>query len=132
MRILSKIKIKDNIVLKNQTFLEVDINDISKIEDIIIELKILYEDYWKSINQVNTSIKLPLTIMVSNSDNLKISNFEKILNGNNLIYDFYITKLSKEFINYQIIFNGTVDSFLKSMNENNFNFNTQNKIWILK
>ena len=69
---------------------------------------------------------------MNNTDNLKISNFEKILNETDLIYDFYISKFDKDFIYYQIIFNGTPNNFLKSMNENNYNFDTQNKIWILK
>jgi hypothetical protein len=132
VRILSRIEIKDNVVLKNQSFFDIDLNDEKQVNSIINDLKIIYEDYWKNFNQINTSIKLPLSIKINNSDNLKISNFEKILSETDLIYDFFITKLDKEFIYYQIIFNGTLDNFLKSMNENDYNFNTQNKMWILK
>ena len=132
VRILSRININENTVLKNQTFSDLDINDSNQIKGIIIDLKVIYEDYWKKLNQVNTSIKLPLNIKIDSSDNSKISNFEEILNNHDLIYDFFITKLDKEYINYQIIFNGTVDTFLKSMNRNKLNFDTQNKVWILK
>ena len=95
-------------------------------------MKIVYEDYWKNLNQINTSIKLPLKVKIKNLDSIKISNFEKILRTSDLIYDFYITKFDKDFTYYQILFNGTPNSFLKTMNKNNFNFDTQNKTWILK
>ncbi len=131
-RALSKINIQKNIVLKNQSFSNLDINNDQQIETIIKELKIIYEDFWKVSNQINTSIKLPLDIKLKNNDNLKISKFEKKLSEIDLIYDFFITKFDKEFIYYQVIFNGTSDFFLKTMNEKNYKFNTQNKIWLLK
>ena len=65
-------------------------------------------------------------------DNYKVSEFEKKLKQIDLIYDFFITKFNKDNIFYEIIFNGTTNSFLKTMEENEFFFNTQNKIWILK
>ena len=84
------------------------------------------------MNQINTSIKLPITVKASNLDNLKISNFEKILNQTDLIYNFSISKFDRDFIYYQIIFNGTPNIFLKTMGENELFFNTQNKIWNLE
>ena len=95
-------------------------------------MKILYEDYWKSYNQINTSIKLSLNIKVDSSESFKISNFEKILNETDLIYNFFISKFDKNFTYYKIIYNGTPNNFIDSMIENNFKLNTQNKIWILE
>ena len=132
LRILSKINIQKNVILKNQTFLDIDINDNAQISEIIPKLKTIYEDYWKTTNEINTSIKLPLTIKVDNNNNLKIKKFEKILNETDLIYDFIIQKFNKDFIYYQIIFNGTPDIFLETMSDENYVFDTQNKIWHLK
>ena len=92
----------------------------------------IYEDYWKASNQINTSIKLNLDIKINNSNYLKISKFEKILNETDLIYSYFISKFDQNFTEYKIIYNGTPDTFLKSMNDNNYSFDTQNKIWILK
>ena len=102
------------------------------IKSIIKTLKNEYEDYWKLTNQINTSLKYPLKIKVQNIDNNKISKFEEILINEDLIYDFYISKFDKDFSYYNIIYNGTPNIFIKSMNENNFNLNTQNKIWLLE
>ena len=132
VRILSRISIQDNSILKNQSFSKIDIYDDNNVNLIIDSLKISYEDYWKNYNQINTSIKLVLNIRIDSDKNNKISNFEKILDKNDLVYDFFISKFNKEFIYYQITFNGTPNNFLKSMSEKNYNFDTQNKIWLLK
>ena len=132
LRVLSKITLKNNIVIKNQSFLNVDLQNEENIKKIIYDLKTIYEDYWKNSNLINTSIKLTLNIQVSNKDNKKISNFEKKLNDSSLIYDHFISKFDKDFVYYRIIYNGTPNNFLKSMSDVGYNFNTQNKFWILR
>ena len=47
VRVLSKISIKNNLKLKNQTFKNIDINDQKQLQKIDNELKIIYEDNWK-------------------------------------------------------------------------------------
>ena len=132
IRALSKIKIKDNIFLKNQLFENIDIENQEQTKILIKNLKLMYEDYWKNNNQVNTSIKLMLNIKVNNLMYNKISQFEKILNETDLIYNFVISKFDNDFIYFKVIYNGTPSTFLKSMSDNNFNFDTQEKIWLLK
>ena len=132
IRILSRITNKKDVLIKNQSFSNLDLDDNTQINIIIDELKLIYEDYWKASNQINTSIKLNLDIKVNNSNYLKILNFEKILNETDLIYSYFISKFDQNFTEYRIIFNGTPDTFLKSMNDNNYSFDTQSKIWILK
>ncbi|MDC3155423.1 hypothetical protein OA519_00445 [Candidatus Pelagibacter sp.] len=132
LRILSKITVKDKVVLMNQSFSNIDINNSDQLSTIIKSLKIMYEDYWKNFNQINTSIKLPIYIKVKGSDNSNVSRLENTLDEVNLIYDYFISKFDKDFIFYQIIYNGKPDIFLESMEKRNFNFNTQNKTWVLK
>ena len=132
VRILSRLSMNDEVILKNLTFSKIDIENDQDTKNVIKNLKIVYEDYWKNLNQINTSIKLPLKVKIKNLDSIKISNFEKILRTSDLIYDFYITKFDKDFTYYQILFNGTPNSFLKTMKKNNLDFDTQNKTWILK
>ena len=71
-------------------------------------------------------------IKVNGTDITRSSNFEKTLNETSLVYDHFIMKFDKDFVYYQITFNGTPDNFLKSMQNKNFTFDTQNKTWILK
>ena len=132
VRILSRISINDDTILKNLTFSKIDINSTKDIKNIIENLKVVYEDHWKNLNQINTSIKLQLKVKIKSLDNLKISNFERALKTTDLIYDFSIIKFDQDFVYYQIIFNGTPNNFLKTMIKNDFNFDTQNKVWTLK
>jgi len=131
VRVLSRITNKEKTILKNQSFSNLNLNIESDINSLTNDLKLVYEDYWKSLNQINTSIKLNLNIKIIN-DNNKISSFEKTLGKTDLVYNYYISKFDKEFTYYKIIFNGTPDTFLKNMNEVNYNFNTNNRIWTLK
>ena len=132
VRVLSRIKIEDDTNIKNQSFSNIDLNENEQSIKIINDLKVIYEDYWKEMNQINTSIKLPISIKASNFDKSKIINFEKVLDKTELIYKYTISKFDRDFIYYQIIFNGSPNIFLKTMGENKLFFNTQNKIWILK
>ena len=98
----------------------------------IKDLKVIYEDYWKNFNMINTSIKLPINIKIQSLEFGKISDFEKKLKETDLVYDFFIYKIDKNFVYYKVIFNGTATVFLKTMGGNKYNFDTQNKLWILK
>ena len=107
-------------------------NNQKEIEYFVDELKIIYEDLWKKQNEINTSIKLPLVIKINNQ-NLKISlKIENILREIDLISYYSIKNFDKNYIYYEIIFNGTPQNFIKIMNDRNYNFDTQNKIWVLK
>ena len=66
---MSRITYNDNVVIKNKSFTSKDLNDKDQVNKIIDELKLDYEDHWKKINQINTSIKLLLNIKISNKNN---------------------------------------------------------------
>ena len=132
IRILSRITVNDKVILKNQSFLNINIENDENSVDLINDLKIIYEDYWKNLNQINTSIKLPLSIKVNNLNNNQIMKFEKTLAKADLVYDFFISKIDKDFVYYKVIFNGTPNVFLKKMILMDYNFDTQNSTWILK
>ena len=129
LRVLTRISYNKNVVLKNQSFSQKNISDIDQIEELIRVLKTAYEDHWKKINQINTSIKLSLNIKIENQASNIVSDFEKDLGNLDLIHDYFITKFNKDFTFYRVIFNGTPSIFLKIMKEKNYNFDTQNKIW---
>ena len=132
VRILSRITLDGNISLKNQSFSKINFNNNDDIDVIINELKIIYEDYWKTYNQINTSIKLTLNIKANNKYNDKISDFEKTLKNTDLIYEFLISKFDKDFTYFQVIFNGTPSIFLETMSDKDYSFDTQKKVWTVK
>ncbi len=130
-KILSKINIKDQKIIKNNSFSDFDYKNEDEIKILIKQLKIIYEDLWKDYNQINTSIKFPIIVKVNNKRLDVSSKFEKVLNEIDLIGKFSINKFDKDFIYYKILFNGTPKNFLSIMENQNYSFDTQKKIWIL-
>ena len=129
LRVLSKIKLSDKMVLDNRKFK--DFTDKSSF-NIINKLKLIYEDYWKKENQINTSIKLPISIAINVSDEEKIEDFEKTINKFDLVSSFNVSKIDNINIYYKVIFNGTPQAFIIGMQSSGFDLDIKNKIWILK
>jgi hypothetical protein len=132
IRVLNKINFNNEIDLKNLRFKDITLKDEKEINEFTKNLKDIFENYWKSKNEINTSVKLNFTISIDNKDASKVSKFEKILSNMDLVYDFYIFKFNNKNNIYNIVFNGSPDSFLKIMKKKNYEFNTQNQIWSLK
>ena len=128
---MSRISDGDGTVLRNETFSQIKFNNERDIENLIVSLKTIYEDYWKTSNQINTSIRLVINIKIDSKNNLKILRFEKTLEENDLVYDYFVSKFNKDFTFYQIIFNSSPNIFLKDMEEKGYKFDTQNRIWML-
>ena len=132
VRVLNKIHFNEKMNLKNLSFKNINLNENKEIEKFSEILKSIFEDYWKSKNEINTSIKLPLTISVDNSNSLEVSRLESQLTNIDLIYDFNIYKFNNKNNIYKIIFNGSPDHFLKIMRDKDYEFDTQNQIWKIK
>ena len=77
-------------------------------------------------------IKLPLFIKIDSKKFNTSLEFENILKKIDLINEFSIKKINKDFIYYEVIFNGTTKNFINIMSQKNYKFDTQKKIWILK
>ena len=132
LKVHSKIKFKETFRVDNQNFKKIDLNDEKSFQIILDQLKISYEDYWKKNNEINTSIKLPITVSINSKEYNKIEKLENVLNNIDLISDFYILKFDNNDIFFKIIFNGSPKTFLGYMSENNFDLNIQNNIWKIK
>ena len=129
LRVLSKIKLSDKMVLDNRVFNDFTNKSLFKIID---ELKVIYEDYWKKENQINTSIRLPLTIAINVLDEQLIGDFEKKIKESDLVSSFNVSKIDNINIYYKVIFNGTPQAFILGMQRSGYDLDTKNKIWILK
>ncbi len=132
VRILTKIYNDKNEIIKNNSFKNINIDNESDLNLLIINLKNIFEDTWKKINEINTSIKVPITIKIKNDDLKKSNNFELFLNEIDLVSDYSIQKFNKEFVFYEVLFNGTVQNFIHIMKNKKYNLNTQKKIWIIE
>src|SRR6056300_1465240 len=132
IKILSKIIVKNEKFIESNSFNNINLKDEIELKKLIKELKIIYEDFWKQQNLINTSVKLPISIQLDSKNYDLSSTFEQALDETDLIGNFSIISFNKDFIVYELIFNGTPKNFISIMKEKNFNFDTQNKVWILK
>ncbi len=132
VRILTKIYNGKKEIIKNDTFKNINIDNETDLNLLIENLKNLFEDTWKKLNEINTSIKVPITIKIKNDDLKKSNNFELFLNEIDMVSDYSIEKFDKEFIFYEVLFNGTVQNFINIMKNKKYNLNTQKKVWMIE
>ena len=132
IKVLNKINFNQQENFKNISFQNLNIDNDQEANKLVESLKIIYENYWKSENEINTSVKISLTVSINNNDNSKISKFEEILNDMDLVYDFSIYKFDNKDSFYKIIFNGSPEHFIKIMKNKNYKLDIQNQIWIIK
>jgi len=132
IRTLSKINLNDNLKLQNKNYAKVDIVNDYDFSNIVKSLKQIYEDQWKKNNEINTSIKLPITISINSKKTKRIIELERELDSIDLVSGFYILNFNSESIHYKVTYNGTPNIFLNDMRKKNFELEMKNNIWTIK
>ncbi len=129
LRVFSKIKFEKNKLLLNKTYNLNNIQIENKANDIINNIKDSFEDKWKSVNKINTSIKIPIKVSIE-SNNTKLSQeLEKKFSSIDLIYKYKIESFNNKKIIYKIIFNGNPNKLLDIMSFYNFKIDASGEIW---
>jgi hypothetical protein len=132
VKILSKINLKNSLKINNQKYSKINLTNEQDFNMILDNLKNFYEDAWKKNNEINTSIKLPLTISIKSTDYKKIMYLEETLSGIDLISNFYILNFNNKFTQYRIIYNGSPKTFFNNMNNKYFDLEIENNVWTVK
>ena len=132
LKVLSKIKLDDDLKIVNNNFQKINLENETSRKNFIYKLKDVYEDNWKKLNIINTSIKLPVTISLSSTDRNKIKLFENLINNLDLISDFYILSFNNEKIFYKIIYNGAPTKLLMAIKKSGFKVENDNHSWNVK
>ena len=127
--VLSKIKLNQSYKINSKKFETIDLLKEEDVDLILHSLKTIYEDYWKNINQINTSIKLPLTISIDAKQHEKIQIFENGLNELDLVSNFEILRVNNKNIYFKIIYNGSPKKFINEIKMKDIEIDTQNQIW---
>ena len=132
IKILSKIQLNDYLKIETQTFKNENIANDENIVDILKTLKEIYENHWKDINKINTSIKLPLTISLTANNYKKILHFEKVLDDLDLLFSYEVLSFNNKKIYYKLIYNGSPNRFLSDLELRNITVDTQDQEWKIK
>jgi len=129
LKILSKVNLNNNFLISNTAFSDVNYDEQKSLENVIKILKTNYENQWKKINQINTSIRLPLTLSLNSKNYELIIKFEKHLAKLDLVSNYYIDNFSSEITIYKIIYNSTPDKFIQEIENEGLKLDTSYKIW---
>ena len=129
LQIFSKISFSNSNFKFNLDQKNINYEDNKLLDQIILNLKNLYEDKWKLINKINTSISIPIKISVKNSNFIISEKLENILNQSDFVYEYKIEKISSEDIIYKITYNNNPEKFLNTLKVNDININSSSNIW---
>ncbi len=132
LRFFPKIKLDKKNILMNKIYNDIDIDNEESVNNLILDIKEHYEDRWKSINKLNTSIELPIRVLLDSKDIELSTKLEKVLLKLDLVSDFKIEKFNNEKIIYKIIFNSSPQKFLENMLLFDFKIDSSSGIWKLK
>ena len=132
IKILSKIDLNNSLKIDNKIYSKINLQNEIETEKLILDLKNIYEDMWKKNNEINTSIKLPITISVNSKNYKKIIEVENALENIDLISEFYILKFDNQNILFKIIYNGSPKLFLNNMSKQNLDLNISDNVWSVK
>ena len=132
VRTLSKVNLNNTLKIQNKNYSKIDIINEDNFSNIVKSLKQFYEDQWKKNNEINTSIKLPITISINSKKIKKIIELERALDRIDLVSDFSVLNFNSESIQYKITYNGTPNIFLNDMRKKNLELEMKNNMWTLK
>ena len=102
-----------------------------KLQELINLMKIRYDDEWKKINLINTSIKLNIQLDLDSKNILLINKIEKILSNIDLIEKYHISYFNNQITRYLILSNSTPDKLLKEFEKYNVIISSQNNVWTI-
>ena len=123
---LMKINLNNKLIISNKKFTW---DENQSVENVIQKLKLEFENHWKKLNIINTSIKLPITISVNSKNYNLVIQLEKKLQDLALVSSYYIDYFSNEQVIYKIIYNSTPNKFINEFTNSNIKLNTDNSVW---
>ena len=94
-------------------------------------MKIKYDDEWKKINLINTSIKFNIQINLDSKNIVLIKKIEKIFNEIELIERYYVNYFNNEITSYSILSNSTPNKLINEFKKFNIKVTVNNNIWFL-
>ena len=126
---LMKINLNNKLIISNKKFTW---DENQSVENVIQNLKLEFENHWKKLNIINTSIKLPITISVNSKNYNLVKELEIKLQDLDLVSSYYIDYFSNEEVIYKIIYNSTPNKFINEFKNSNIKLNTNSSIWSIE
>ena len=114
-----------------QEFKSFDFKDEEKVIDLVKLMKIRYDDEWKKINLINSSIKLNIQLNLDSKNIILLEKIEKMLNEIELIEKYYISYFNNDTTRYSILSNSTPDKLINEFEKFKIKVTIENNLWSL-
>jgi hypothetical protein len=132
LNFFSKIKFQEYKKNSNLIFYKVDIKDPDSILTMIKKVKVHLNDIWKNFNEINTSIKLSINLILNSNNGDKISKFENTLTEIDDINSFSIKKFDLNKTVYEIIYNTNPNKLIKQFSIYGFEIVNAEGLWVIQ
>ena len=132
LNFFSKIKFQEYKKNSNLIFYKVDIKDADSIVTMIKKVKVHLNDIWKDFNEINTSIKLSINLILNSNNADKISKFENTLTKIDDINSFSIKKFNLKKTVYEIIYNTNPNKLIKQFSIYGFEIVNAEGLWVIQ
>ena len=114
-----------------EDFKKFKFDNVDKIKQLIISLKTRYDDEWKKINLINSSIKLNIELEIDSKNILLIEKVEKMLSEIELIEKFSINYFNNEKTSFLILSNSTPNKLINEFDKYKINISSKNNVWVV-
>ena len=98
----------------------------------ILNIKNIYEDNWKSINKMNPSTSVPIRLSVKSNNIKKSLKLENILINLDFVNNYKIEKFDSNEIIYKVNYSSNQKRFLKDILSYDINIDTSSTNWKIK
>ena len=132
LNFFSKIKFEEYKKNSNQIFYNVNIQDKDSILAVINKAKVKLNDIWKDFNEINTSIKLSMNLILNSNDPDKIDKFQNVLVKIDDIRSFSIKKFNLDKTIYEIIYNSDPNRLRKQFSIYGFSIVNDEGYWVVR
>ena len=132
IKFYSKITFEDKSAIFSKNFNNINIEDQSDLKSIILNIKNIYEDYWKTINKMNPSTSVPIRLAVTSSDIKQSLKLENVLTRLDFVNTVKIEKFDSNEIIYKIYYSNSPKRFLKDISFYDINIDTTSTNWKIK
>ena len=118
----------DNVAIN----IEVQEIDADSIATVIKKVKVHLNDIWKDFNEINTSIKLSINLILNSNNVDKIYKFENTLTKIDDIGFFSIKKFDLNKTVYEIIYNTNPNKLIKQFSIYGFEIVNAEGLWVIQ
>ena len=132
IKLYSKIQFEDKFIVINENFTDKNIENKSDLYSLILNIKNIYEDNWKTLNKISSSTSVPIRLFVEANNIEKSLKLENTLNSLAFVNGYKIEKFDNREVVYKINYLSNPKRFLKDIVSYDIIIDTTSTNWKIK